>query len=273
MLFFGPAGIPLSCKASSTLAGLEAVASLGLGCMEIQFGRGVRMSDIMAESVRQTASRTGIKLSVHAPYFINLNAIEYEKIVASQKRLLHSSRIAAICGAESVVFHAGSYMGNHPDKAYNKIRDGLSIIRGQLCDEAETISLRPEVTGKSSLFGTLDEILQLSIELDGIAPCIDFAHLHARTGKHNSFEEFVAIIDKMESKLGRQSLENIHIHVAGICYGKRGEIKHVTLDESDFQYRELLQALKSRQVSGRVICESPNLENDALLLQRTYNSC
>jgi len=273
VLLFGPAGIPLSCKPSSTLAGIEAVADLGLGCMEIQFGRGVRMSNTMAESIREAANRTGIKLSIHAPYFINFNALEFEKVVASQDRLLQASHIAAVCGAEDVIFHAGSYMGGPPDKAYRKIRLGLSSILDQLHAKACYVVFRPEVMGKTSLFGTLDEILQLSIDLDGIAPCIDFAHLHARTGKYNSYKEFISIIDKIEGKLGRQSLENIHIHVAGISYGKHGEIKHVMLKESDFRYRELLQALKTRQVRGRVICESPSLEDDALLLQRVYHSC
>ena len=64
----------------------------------------------------------------------------------------------------------------------------------------------------------------------------------------------------------------MHIHAAGIDYGKKGEIKHLNLRESDFKYVEFLQALKDYDASGMVICESPNLEEDALLLQETYNA-
>ena len=64
----------------------------------------------------------------------------------------------------------------------------------------------------------------------------------------------------------------MHTHVSGIAYGKKGEIKHLNLKESDFQYVELLQALKDHDAKGIVICESPNLEEDALLLQATYNT-
>jgi deoxyribonuclease-4 len=60
--------------------------------------------------------------------------------------------------------------------------------------------------------------------------------------------------------------------VSGIAYGKKGERNHLNLTESDFQYTELLQALKDYDAQGMVICESPNLEDDALLLQETYNT-
>jgi deoxyribonuclease-4 len=62
----------------------------------------------------------------------------------------------------------------------------------------------------------------------------------------------------------------MHIHVSGIAYGNKGEQKHLMLQESDFQYTELLRALKEKEVKGVVICESPIMEDDALLLQKTY---
>ncbi len=125
--------------------------------------------------------------------------------------------------------------------------------------------------GKASQFGDIDEVINLSTELEGVAPCIDFAHWHARTGAFNSYPEFVSILFKIKERLGDKALQNIHIHFAGINYGKKGEIKHLDLKESDFQYIELLQALKNYEAEGLVICESPNLEEDALLLQATYS--
>jgi len=126
--------------------------------------------------------------------------------------------------------------------------------------------------GKPSQFGTLEEILNLSVELEGVAPCIDFTHWHARTGKFNSYHEFVSILLQVKQRLGTAALDDMHIHVSGIAYGKSGEIKHLNLKESDFQYVELLKALRDYNTEGIVICESPNLEEDALLLQATYNS-
>lgn len=271
-LLFGTAGIPHSAKTQSTIDGIERIAELGLGCMEIEFVQGVRMGEGGARLVADIATQKDVKLSAHAPYFINLNAREPEKIRASQNRILQTARIASLCRAESVVFHTAFYLGDPPGKAYSVVKKYLEEVLNQLKRENNRVWIRPEVTGKGSQFGTIEEVLDLSAELEGVAPCIDFAHWHARTGKFNSYPEFVSILRRVKERLGRAALDDVHIHVAGINYGKKGEIKHLNLEESDFQYAELLNGLKDYDVRGMIICESPNLEQDALLLQATYNS-
>jgi len=271
-LLFGTAGIPRSTKIKSTQSGIERIAELGLGCMEMEFVQGVRMSEAGAHLVAETAAKTEVKLSAHAPYFINFNSHELEKIRASQKRILQTARIAWLCGAESIVFHTAFYLGDSPEKAYNTVKKHLRETLTQLKEENNRVCIRPETAGKISQFGTVEEILNLCTEVEGLAPCIDFAHWHARTGGFNSYREFAAILLQVKEKLGRAALDNMHIHVAGIAYGGKGEIKHLNLKESDFQYDELLRALKDYDVKGIVICESPNLEEDALLLQATYNT-
>lgn len=132
--------------------------------------------------------------------------------------------------------------------------------------------IRPEVMGKHSEFGTVEEILNLCTELEGLAPCLDFAHWHARTGAYNSYLEFASLLQQIKERLGRAALDDMHIHFSGISYGAKGEIKHLDLKESDLQYVELLKALRDYEVKGLLICESPNLEVDALLLQATYEN-
>ena len=271
-LIFGTAGVPRSAVNKSTVGGIERIAELGLGCMEIEFVQGVRMGEGSARLVAEVASRKGVKLSAHAPYFINLNAHELEKIRASQDRILQTARIASLCNAESIVFHPAFYLGDPPEKAYNTVKKHLEEVLNQLKRENNRVWVRLEVTGKGSQFGTIEEVLNLSTELEGVAPCIDFAHWHARTGKFNSYPEFAAILLQIREHLGSSALENMHIHVSGISYGKKGELNHLNLEESDFHYTELLSALKDYDAKGMIICESPNLEQDALLLQTTYNS-
>jgi len=271
-LFFGTGGTPHSAKAKSTIAGIERIAELGLGCMEIEFVQGVKMGEASARLVAETATREGVRLSAHAPYFINFNAHEPEKIRASQDRLLQTARIASLCNAESVVFHAAFYLGDSPDKAYATVKKYLAETLNRLRRENNRVWIRPEIMGKPSGFGTLEEILDLCTELERVAPCLDFAHWHARTGGLNSYQEFASILQQVKERLGKAALDNMHIHVSGIAYGKKGEIKHLNLKESDFQYTELLKALKDYDTKGLVICESPDLEEDALLLQETYNT-
>ena len=269
-LLFGTAGIPHSARSKTTIDGIERIAELGLGCMEIEFVQGVKMGEAGARLVADTATREGVKLSAHAPYFINFNAHEPEKIRASQDRVLQAARIAALCGAESVTFHAAFYLGDPPEKAYSIVKKYLAETLNQLKRENNRVWIRPEVMGKPSQFGSLEEILNLSTEIEGLAPCIDFAHWHARNGRFNSYPEFTSILLQVKERLGGAALDDMHIHVSGIAYGKKGEIKHLNLKESDFQYTELLKALNDYDASGIVICESPNLEEDALLLQATY---
>ena len=271
-LLFGTGGTPHSAKTASTLDGIKRIAELGLGCMEIEFVQGVKMGEAGARLVGEMATKEGVKLSAHAPYFINLNAREPEKIRASQYRILQTARIAAICGAESIVFHTAFYLGDPPEKAYNTVKQSLEETLSQLKRENNRVWIRPEVMGKLSQFGTVEEILDLCTELEGLAPCIDFAHWHARSGMSNSYQEFTSILLQIKERLGTAALDNMHIHVSGIAYSKKGETKHLNLKESDFQYKELLKALKDYDVKGLVICESPNLEEDALLLQVTYNT-
>ena len=270
-LLFGTAGTPVSSGVPTTEAGIERVAELGLGCMEVEFVQGVRMSPSKALLVGEAASKKGIMLTAHGPYFINLNAVEPAKISASKERILQTARIASVFGAGSITFHAAFYLKISPVETYAVVKEHLREILNVLRMEGNEVMIRPEVTGKPSQFGSLEELLQLSVELDGLAPCIDFSHMHARTGKSNSYQEFVGILDQVEDKLGRHGLDDMHIHVSGISYGHKGEIRHLMLQESDFQYMELLKALKERKVNGVIICESPIMEDDALLLQQTYH--
>jgi len=269
-LLFGTAGTPISARASSTETGIERVSELGLGCMEVEFVHGVRMSSETALSVGKVAEQKGVALTAHGPYYINLNAVEPEKVSASKERILQTARIAAYFGARSITFHAAFYLKNSPLETYAAVKRHLEEILNILRSEGNQVSVRPELTGKPSQFGSLEELLQLSAELDGLAPCIDFSHLHARTGKANSYREFVDVLDQVGERLGSQALDNMHIHVSGIAYGKKGELKHLMLPDSDFRYVEFLKALKERKVKGLVVCESPVMEDDALRLQKTY---
>jgi len=73
-------------------------------------------------------------------------------------------------------------------------------------------------------------------------------------------------------KLGETALKRMHIHVSGVEYNAKGEMKHLNLDESDFRYDDWVQALKDAGVEGTVICESPIQERDALILKSLYLS-
>jgi deoxyribonuclease-4 len=271
-LLFGTGGTPHSAKTPSAIDGIKRIAELGLGCMELEFVYGVRMAEASARLVAETAQDLGVKLSAHGPYYINLNAREPEKIAASQERIIQTARIGNLCGAESVVFHAAFYLKDPPEKTYQVVKKNLAEVMNQLKKENNLIVVRPEVMGKPSQFGTIEEIIRLCQELEGVDICMDFAHWHARTGQANSYDEFISILEQIKGGLGDEAIKNMHIHISGIAYAQKGERKHLDLPDSDLNYIALLRALKDYGVKGLVICESPSLEEDARLLQETYQN-
>jgi deoxyribonuclease-4 len=150
------------------------------------------------------------------------------------------------------------------------VKEALKEVTKKLKDKGYNIWIRPETTGRKAQFGTLEEILKLSQEIENVMPCIDFSHLHARTQANNTFEEFNDLLQMVEKALGKEGLNNMHIHFSGINYGDRGEKNHLNLRESDMNYADLLQVFKNFRIKGVVIGESPNVEVDALFLKNEF---
>ena len=268
-MLFGTAGVPNSSKDRSTLGGIKRIRELNLDCMEVQFVRGVKMSEKKAIEVGKLAKSLNVVLSVHAPYYVNLNAESEIKVRQSIQRLFDSVRIGVLLNARNIVFHAGYYMKYSKETAYRRIKEALERLVGMI---EHDVVLRVETMGKRNQFGDIDEVVRLSEEVDKVMPCIDISHIHARTRAFNSYDEFADLLELIENRLGRESLKDMHIHISGIEYDLKGEKRHVNLKESDFNYIEFLRALKDFGADGRVISESPNLEEDALMLKNLYST-
>lgn len=271
-LLFGTAGIPLSTpKPASSVNGVLRVKELGLDAMELEFVRGVKMSDDLAHKVRSVSEAAKVVLTAHAPYYINLNSSEKAKVEASINRILETARVAHKAGGWSVVFHPAYYGKDSAEVVYDRVKEALKRIVKTLRDEGVVVWVRPETSGGLAEFGGLEEVVRLSQEVEDVLPCVDFAHIHARSrGKYNSYEEFVQVFNYLEKELGKEALKNMHMHFSGIEYGEKGEIKHSNIKESDFKYADLARALKDYSIEGVMISESPNIEGDALLLKRVY---
>lgn len=126
--------------------------------------------------------------------------------------------------------------------------------------------------GKGALLGSLEDTLEMSKSIPGVEPCLDFAHLHARTGNGtaNSLNEWREMLDQYTNALGQAALKRLHIHLSGIAYSEKGEREHLPIQESDFKLAELFAALKERNCGGRILCESPLMEEDALFMKETW---
>lgn len=272
-LKIGTAGIPFGTEDRNTQNGIRHLKKIGLDAMELEFVRSVNLTEEKAKEVNKVRRHENIALTCHGSYFINLNAKEDKKKAASRQRILQAANIANQAGAWSLTFHAGFYLKMDADIVYNNIKEELKKIIAELKDSGNEIWISPETTGKATQWGHYKEIIKLSQELEQVQPCIDFAHLHARTnGKYNTKEEFETVLSEVEEKLGQDYLKRMHIHLSGIDYGEKGEKKHLPLEESDLNYKDLFKTLKEFKVKGNLTCESPNLEKDALIMKKYYTS-
>lgn len=268
-LLFGISGIPLgdNNQKFNYKSGINYLYNIGLEAMELPFVRSVNITENNKYDVLEEKNSKNFYLSAHGSYYINLNADEQEKQEKSIERILNCANALKKVEGRSLIFHPGFYLKDSKEETFKTIIDNLNSLPDI------GIDYRLETTGKPSQFGDLDELIAICKEVKTCKLCIDFSHIHARyNGSLKEYKDFYNILSTIEKELSYEAIEDIHIHMSGINYGPKGEKNHLPFLESDFNYKECLKALKDFNAKGCIICESPLLENDALLLKETYES-
>ena len=239
-LLFGISGLPIGEEGQkfNYATGIEYLKKIGLEAMELPFVRSVNVTAKNRDKIIEAKEKNDFYLSAHGSYFINLNAEEEEKKEKSIERILKGAEALKSVGGRSLVFHPGFYLKASKEEALKEIKKNLK---------------------------------KLPYEVPSCKLCIDFSHIHARgIGVLKEYKDFAEILEYIKDNLGNEALEDLHIHMSGIHYTDKGERNHLPFLESDFNFIECLRALKDYKVKGCIICESPLLEKDALLLKETY---
>jgi deoxyribonuclease-4 len=270
---FGTVGSPLATpkKPGGSVGAIEYSKSIGLSTLELGWVQSVRVTEVTCAAIKGKAEEQGFSLSVHAPYFINLNATS-EEWPKSRKRLMDAAICGNLAGATDIIFHPGSYFGNDPAEVLKIAIPRLQGCVDELRQAGNPVTLRPETMGKSAMLGSFEDTLEMSKAIEGVKPCIDFAHLHARPGDGtmNTYDEWVAVLKAYQKALGKKALKRLHIHLSGIEYGPKGERNHLPVAESDLKLNQLFKALKEFDCAGRILCESPIMEEDALNMKKAW---
>jgi deoxyribonuclease-4 len=270
---FGTVGSPISTpkKPGGSVGSILRLAELELYAFELGWVQSVRVSEETCALIRATGAEKGVQISVHAPYFINLNASEVEW-PNSRKRLMDAAHYGNLAGASDIIFHPGSYFERPAADVIPVVLPRLRGCAEELRAAGNQAILRPETMGKTAMLGSLEDTLQMAREIPGVEPCLDFAHLHARAGdgSMNSQAEWLGVLDAYENALGADALSRLHIHMSGIEYSLKGERNHLALRESDFDLAGLFAALRLKNCAGRILCESPAMEDDAAYMRDTW---
>jgi deoxyribonuclease-4 len=253
-MLFGPASIGSPAK-----EGLKQLHEHGVKTSEIAFGRGVYMTNKLAKEVGELAKKLGISLSIHAPYYVNLNSPEKAKVKASVGRIMQTCERAHHLGAKWIIFHAAYYMKNDPEEVYQRVKEEMVSMQKKIKEKGWDVVLCPETTGKGSQFGSLDELVRLSEET-GCGVCVDFAHLKARNIGEIDYDEVMKKVKK---------IKHLTCHFSGIVWGEKGERHHILTPEEEI--KELLSYLKKYKINTRIINESPDVFGDTLKSIRIWN--
>ena len=278
---FGPAGNSQSFHDRGFKSNLDIpgyVKEFGLTAYEYQCGRGVKISDQAAAAFGEAAKKEGITLSLHAPYYISLSSVEEEKRDNSITYILQSARAAKAMGAGRIIVHSGSCGKLSREEALFLAKGTLQKCVAALEQEglADQVAVCPETMGKVNQLGDLNEVMELCLVDERFIPCIDFGHLNARTfGGIKGAEDYKAILDTMENKLGADRAKRFHAHFSKIQYtDKGGEKMHLTFEDTVYgpEFEPLAELIAKRGLSPTIICESAGTQaEDAAAMMQMYH--
>lgn len=277
--YFGPAGNDNGFTAFGGKSALDVpryVKAMGLNAFEYQCGRGVNIGKEKAEELGKLAAQEGVRLSLHAPYYISMSGVEEEKRLHSIDYIVSSAEAVDRMGGDRIVVHTGSCGKISREEALALALDTMKKALTALDDRGlGHVHICPETMGKINQLGTLEEVIALCESDERLIPCIDFGHLNARTmgqlaADPNGYRE---ILDAIRNRLGEERGRNFHAHFSKIEYTAGGEKCHLTFADTVFgpEYEPLMELLAARGCTPTVICESAGTQAaDAAAMRRCY---
>lgn len=277
MTRFGPAGLADSFAEMGYKKSEEAadyLSRFSLTAFEYQCGHGVRIKDETAKRIGTALKEKGIRVSIHAPYYISMSSEDEEKRLNSIEYLLRSAKALKAMGGKRIIFHPGSCgkmdRGERLKKAVDTMEKSVVAL-----DDASygDMILCPEVMGKINQLGSLEEVLTLCKIDPRIIPCVDFGHLNARTyGMLKGTDDFVRVVDTIANTLKDERYRHFHSHFSRIEWTKGGEKRHWTLRDTDYgpDWMPFVDMIALKGLDLTVICESAGTQTEDAALMMNY---
>jgi deoxyribonuclease-4 len=230
-VLFGPAGYPREARGNVKRV-FQLLTEAGVDALEYAAVHGLKTKEDKARIIGELAKESGITMSMHAAYYISLASKTPRIRESSIDRLVKALRFAPLMNVKRIVFHPGYLGGLSKDEAHAVIRDALRSVWETAGYLGEGAFLAPEIAGKLSAYGSVDQIIRLCQEVDGCIPTIDWAHLYARSqGEINDRESYLKVLTRFEDALGDLFIDNMHFHISGITFTEKGELAHRPLGQ------------------------------------------
>lgn len=278
MILFGPSGNSNSFYADGNKKSEQAfewLAKKGLNAYEYSFGRGINIGEEKARVMRAESEKYGVKISVHAPYYINFSNQSDDMIEKSVSYVLNSAVKVRQLGGDRIVFHPASVGKMTREQAFELCKKNFDkLLTAVYAANIQDLRFCPETMGKINQIGDEREIATLCAMDDCLIPTVDFGHLNARTlGGLKTTDDFRRVIDNMMAICGEDKVRKMHVHFSKIEYSAGGEVRHLTFDDVLFgpDFVPLAQVIKEYALSPVVICESDGTQaEDALTMKNIF---
>ncbi len=280
MILFGPSGNSEGFFAAGLKSSEQSavwVKNMGLDAFEYSFGRGVLMSEERALSIGKAFAENNVKISVHAPYYINFSNPDPEMIDKSIGYVIKSAEMVALMGGNRIIIHPATQGKDTRENAFDRALDNFKRLTDVIyATNMDNLLYCPETMGKYAQLGTVEEITQIC-KIDKIyIPTVDFGHVNSREGGSlKSKEDFKKRLQFMIDELGYDRMKHFHVHFSKIQYGAKGEIRHLNFDDEVYgpEFEPLADALIDLKLEPVIICESAGMQDiDALYMKNYYFS-
>ncbi len=280
MIYFGPSRNSdnfFSAELKNSEQSAVWVKEKGLNAFEYSFGRGILMGESKAVSIGRAFSENEVKISVHAPYYINFANPDPEKIQNSIDYVLNSAKMVKLMGGDRTIFHPATQGKDTRENAFLRTKDNfLKLTDAIYSTNMQDLTYCPETMGKLGQIGTIEEITELCLTDKIYVPTVDFGHVNAREqGSLKGYNDYLKRLEYMIEKLGYERMKNFHIHFSKIQYGAKGEIRHLNFDDEKYgpNFDPLAKVLVHLKLEPVVICESAGQQDvDALHMKDVYYS-
>jgi deoxyribonuclease-4 len=218
-------------------------------------------------TTRDIARSLDVELTLHAPYYVDFFGSPQAR-ERSIRQVQWSAVLAAGLGARLVVTHLGFYgPGPRTDSAdrITEVIGGLSKWVQQYSRGAVQLAVEP--SGHPDVFGSREEVLEMTRKVKGLVPVLNLPHLAARERlKLETAAEYEPLVAEFRAACPSR----LYTHFSGLEQYGPGEFRLTPIKRGSIRFDPFAEFLAGREFDLTVVSSSPLLEHDAMYMKLLY---
>jgi deoxyribonuclease-4 len=204
-----------------------------------------------------------VELSMHTPYYMDLTSGN-ELTQKSIDSIRWAGLLTSQMDGGTVISHIGLYGDLGKKEATKTITENITGVMGFWHDHKIKARLGFETSGRQEVFGSLEEIMTICDDIEGVVPVLNFAHLHARqNGTLREPQDFAELFDR----IGPYMDGHYYTHFSGVEHEGGNEKRVTPIKKGDLRFEPLAEYLTENTPNCTIISSSPLLEHDAMYMK------